>query len=102
MRRISLIAAALTLTVGIALAIPALAKTIEVPKDYQTIQAAINAAQPGDLILIAPGIYKENLTIRKSIELRGADAGVIVDGSRARSAHQRFSSSAPATSSFKI
>jgi parallel beta-helix repeat protein len=84
MRRISLLAAALTLTVGIALAIPALAKTIEVPKDYQTIQAAINAAQPGDLILIAPGIYKENLTIRKSIELRGADAGVIVDGSRAR------------------
>jgi parallel beta-helix repeat protein len=84
MRRISLIATALTLTVGIALAIPALAKTIEVPKDYQTIQAAINAAQPGDLILIAPGIYKENLTIRKSIELRGADAGVIVDGSRAR------------------
>jgi parallel beta-helix repeat protein len=83
MRRISLIAA-LTLTVGIALAIPALAKTIEVPKDYQTIQAAINAAQPGDLILIAPGIYKENLTIRKSIELRGADVGVIVDGSRAR------------------
>jgi parallel beta-helix repeat protein len=83
MCRISLIAA-LTLTVGIALAIPALAKTIEVPKDYQTIQAAINAAQPGDLILIAPGIYKENLTIRKSIELRGADAGVIVDGSRAR------------------
>jgi parallel beta-helix repeat protein len=83
MRRISLLAA-LTLTVGIALAIPALAKTIEVPKDYQTIQAAINAAQPGDLILIAPGIYKENLTIRKSIELRGADAGVIVDGSRAR------------------
>jgi parallel beta-helix repeat protein len=84
MRRISLLAAALTLTVGIALAIPALAKTIEVPKDYQTIQAAINAAQPGDLILIAPGIYKENLTIRKSIELRGTDAGVIVDGSRAR------------------
>jgi parallel beta-helix repeat protein len=84
MRRISLLAAALTLTVGIALAIPALAKTIEVPKDYQTIQAAINAAQPGDLILIAPGTYKENLTIRKSIELRGADVGVIVDGSRAR------------------
>ena len=64
----------------------ALAKTIEVPKDYQTIQAAINAAQPGDLILVSPGTYKENLTIRKSIELRGADAGVIIDGSRSRSA----------------
>ncbi len=86
MRRISLIAAALTLTVVVALAIPALAGTIEVPKDYQTIQAAINAAQPGDLILVAPGTYKENLTIRKSLELRGTDAGVIVDGSRARSA----------------
>jgi len=86
MRRISLIAAALTLTVVIALAIPAIAGTIEVPKDYQTIQAAINAAQPGDLILIAPGTYKENLTIRKSLELRGTDAGVIIDGSRARSA----------------
>ena len=69
-----------------ALAPLALAKTIEVPKDYQTIQAAINAAQPGDIILVSPGTYKENLTIRKSIELRGADAGVIIDGSRSRSA----------------
>lgn len=63
-----------------------LAKTIEVPKDYSTIQAAINAAQPGDLILIAPGTYQENLRVSKSIELRGADVGVIVDGSRARNA----------------
>ncbi len=79
------------LTVVLALAVVGVAplvfaKTIEVPKDYQTIQAAINAAQAGDLILIAPGTYKENLTIRKSIELRGADAGVIVDGLRSRSA----------------
>ncbi len=59
---------------------------IEVPKDYPTIQAAINAAQAGNLILIAPGTYRENLTIRKSIELRGAGPGVIVDGSRSRSA----------------
>ncbi len=64
----------------------ALAGTIEVPKDYSTIQAAISAAQAGDLIVIAPGTYKENLTIRKSIELRGAGPGVIVDGSRSRSA----------------
>lgn len=71
---------------AMALAPVALAKTIEVPKDYSTIQAAINAAQAGDLILIAPGTYKENLTIRKSVELRGSGPGVIVDGSRSRSA----------------
>jgi parallel beta-helix repeat protein len=74
-----------TLTV-VGLAPLVFAKAIEVPKDYSTIQAAINAAAPGDLILIAPGTYKENLTVRKSIELRGTDTGVIVDGSRARSA----------------
>ncbi len=85
MRKFWLTAIALTLMVmGVAPLV--FAKTIEVPKDYSTIQAAINAAQPGDLILIAPGTYKENLTIRKSIELRGANTGVIVDGSRSRSA----------------
>lgn len=85
MRKFWLTAIALALIV-VGVAPLALAKTIEVPKDYQTIQAAINAAQAGDVILIAPGTYKENLTIRKSIELRGADAGVIIDGSRSRSA----------------
>ena len=85
MRKFWLTAIALAFIVGWVAPL-VLAKTIEVPKDYQTIQAAINAAQAGDVILIAPGTYKENLTIRKSIELRGADAGVIVDGSRFRSA----------------
>jgi parallel beta-helix repeat protein len=80
------------IAVGIALVLLAaapltlLAKTIEVPKDFPTIQAAINAAEPGDLIVIAAGTYKENLTIRKGIELRGAGPGTVVDGSRARSA----------------
>lgn len=79
----------MTVALGLALvgtAPFALAKTIEVPKDYSTIQAAVNAATPGDLILIAPGTYRENLTVRKSIELRGAGPGAIVDGSRSRSA----------------
>ena len=46
------------------------AATRLVPSQYLTIQAAVNAAVPGDLILISPGIYKENITItNKSITL---------------------------------
>lgn len=50
--------------------------------DYVKIQEAIIAAQPGDTILIFAGIYQENLTIDKSLKLRGEDwEKVIVDGS---------------------
>lgn len=37
--------------------------TLRVPHDYTTIQAAINAAQSGDLILVSPGSYEQNLNI---------------------------------------
>jgi len=38
-----------------------LATTINVPDDYSTIQAAINAAQQGDTVLVQSGIYAENI-----------------------------------------
>ena len=80
-----------------------------VPGKYQSIQAAVNAARPGDWILVAPGDYHENadetgpfgnpavgamggVYISKSgITLRGMDRNsVIVDGtSRGRQAVQR-------------
>ena len=44
---------------------------IRVPEDYLTIQEAINAAKPGDTILVAPGIYYESITIAKPISLIG-------------------------------
>lgn len=43
---------------------------LQVPKQYSTIQKAINKAVDGSTIIIAPGIYKENIVIsEKSVFL---------------------------------
>lgn len=55
---------------------------IRVPVDYSTIQEAVNVAQPGDLILIDPGVYFEQVDITTpDIIIRGRDRNeVFVDG----------------------
>ena len=55
---------------------------LQVPKDHATIQAAVNAAAPGDLVLIAPGTYRESVWIdTERIVVRGLDRNtVILDG----------------------
>ena len=54
----------------------------KVPSQYPTIQKAVNAAGRGDVILVSPGIYKEQVTITKpDLTLRGLDRNkVIIDG----------------------
>ncbi|HLO14271.1 MAG TPA: hypothetical protein VK206_05545 [Anaerolineales bacterium] len=42
---------------------------LRVPDDYPTIQAAINAAQPADIIQVRAGVYNENLEIDRAITL---------------------------------
>ncbi len=70
------------LLAGLALlvSIGGLAATINVPGDHETIQAAINAASPGDTIQVAAGTYTENVTVNKTVGLVGA-AGAVLQGS---------------------
>jgi hypothetical protein len=44
---------------------------------FSSIQAAIDAANPGDTIEIAPGEYAESLVIEKDLSLKGARDGFV-------------------------
>lgn len=48
-------------------------RDIRVSGDISALQAAINGAQPGDVILIAPGVYEGNIKIegKRDLTLRG-------------------------------
>jgi hypothetical protein len=58
------------------------AATISVPEDHDTIQAAVDAAEPGGLILISPGTYHEQVEVStEDLTIRGLDRNtVILDG----------------------
>lgn len=51
---------------------PASAAALTVPGQYATIQAAVDAAQPGDVIQVQPGTYRENLDLSKPVVLAAA------------------------------
>ncbi|MEW6079071.1 MAG: right-handed parallel beta-helix repeat-containing protein [Thermodesulfobacteriota bacterium] len=62
--------------------------TINVPGDYPTIQAGLNAASAGDTVLVADGTYTENIVWPQTdnitlISANGSDTTVI-DGSGAQ------------------
>jgi len=53
---------------------------IYVPGNYSTIQAAVNAAAPGDTIIVANGTYKEQIIIDKPLRLIGENrSNTIID-----------------------
>jgi plastocyanin len=58
------------------------AGTLHVPADYPTIQRAVDAARPGALVLVAPGTYREAVTVTSpDIVIRGEERNTtIVDG----------------------
>jgi len=56
-------------------------KTIVVPRDYPTIQQAINHAKDGDTIRVWRGTYKENIVVNKMLNIMGNGSSVtIIDG----------------------
>ena len=58
------------------------AETIRVPQDADTIQEAVDAARPGGMVLIAPGVYREAVTVTTPyVTIRGMDRNrVVIDG----------------------
>jgi hypothetical protein len=54
---------------------PSGGRTLSVPADYATVQKAVDASKPGDLILISPGVYTETGS-------DGKPAGVTVETDR--------------------
>jgi exopolysaccharide biosynthesis protein YbjH/parallel beta helix pectate lyase-like protein len=57
------------------------AAILRVPHSYATIQAGIAAASAGDTVLIAPGVYFENVSMKPGVHIQG-EPGAILDGSQ--------------------
>src|SRR5213592_5187241 len=84
-RRLAVFAAA---ALGVLAAAPAQARVLDVTKrhvgfaHFTTIQRAVNAARPGDWIIIDRGVYPEAVKITTpNLHLRGLNRNrVIVDG----------------------
>jgi hypothetical protein len=83
-------------------------KTITVPDDHKSIQAAIDAARSGDVVLVKPGTYYELLVMKDGVKVvsDSADGGdelvpvegamlklprrtlrTIIDGSKSKTSH---------------
>lgn len=52
--------------------------TVGPAAQFQSIQKAVDHAQPGDLIEVSAGVYKENLLIDKQLKLIGIDRPIVL------------------------
>lgn len=72
----------LVIVFGVGSSVPAAASPliVRVPDDYQTIQEAVDAASPEDIILVAAETYFEHVIVNKALSLIGEGANSIIDG----------------------
>ena len=68
---------AVTVTIG-GTAPKRVSTNLGVLADYATIQAAVDAATPGDLILVDSGTYNELVVMWKPVRLQGAGAASVI------------------------
>jgi parallel beta-helix repeat protein/predicted outer membrane repeat protein len=73
-----LLALGLLLSLSLVTAVPAQGADIDVPGDYATIQAAIDAATAGDTIYVAANTYSEDITLVDEVDVLGAGASVTI------------------------
>jgi hypothetical protein len=56
------------------------AAVLEVPSPYPTVQEALDAALPGDIVFLAPGSYLESAVVRTdSLRIEGGGSGLDVE-----------------------
>lgn len=64
----------------VSLSFAAEVNVLNVPRDYATIQAAVDAASSGDIIQVRAGVYNENVVIVTSGLRLHASSGAVIDG----------------------
>jgi hypothetical protein len=81
--------------------VPDICEAYEVPAEFSTIQAAIDAVPAGEygLVAVAAGVYNESFSLNgKNVLVRGAAGGAtILDGAGIATSIARFTGGEPAT-----
>jgi parallel beta-helix repeat protein len=79
-----LLFAAITLILCAALTVPVSAANLTVGAggQFKTIQQAVDAAKPGDTVLVAPGTYTQNVVVNKPLTITGNATVKAADSSK--------------------
>ncbi|MBC8230700.1 right-handed parallel beta-helix repeat-containing protein [bacterium] len=71
MRRLVLVITFVCITVSSVIIVTE-ANIIRVPQEHKAIQAALNVSKKGDTIIVAPGKYREELSLKDGVTLEGS------------------------------